>query len=244
LENEPARERNATGGAGIDPGTRQTAGFGRSKQMILESTRYRIDEHRAQSFLDACRKAGGHLEFRGIRYELTRCADQPQWYTFRIEWESAQQQRRFLEDPAGKAFRDVVNSFERDVEERRQWYLTDVGRRSTAPAGGVPGPLPDRAPWNRLSPWIAEHIQGKIRVEEMAECVNMSPRNFARVFRREFGVPPGEFLDRLRVSAATQDLGDWTQSIEQIAATRGIWQQQHDEAGVPSRGRLRPERVP
>jgi AraC-like DNA-binding protein len=190
--------------------------------MILESTRYRIDEHRAQSFLDACRKAGGHLEFRGIRYELTRCADQPQWYTFRIEWESAQQQRRFLEDPAGKAFRDVVNSFERDVEERRQWYLTDVGRRSTAPAGGVPGPLPDRAPWNRLSPWIAEHIQGKIRVEEMAECVNMSPRNFARVFRREFGVPPGEFLDRLRVSAATQDLGDWTQSIEQIAATRGF----------------------
>jgi transcriptional regulator GlxA family with amidase domain len=84
------------------------------------------------------------------------------------------------------------------------------------------GAVPDRSPWNRLYPWILEHLPQNILVEQMAERVNMSPRNFARVFRREFRVPPGEFLERVRVAAAKSDLLATAQCIEQIAVAKGF----------------------
>jgi AraC-like DNA-binding protein len=133
--------------------------------------------------------------------------------------------RRFREDLAGQAFRRSLRDFEPDIQERRRWELTEVVHIPAELLSGVTeslGVLPDRPPWNRLYPWILERLHQKILVEQMAERVNMSPRNFARVFRREFRLSPGEFLDRVRVAAARADLEEGVQSVEQVADARGF----------------------
>ena len=193
--------------------------------MVVQYTRYIIAENRTLAFLDAHRKAIQHLQFRCVRYELTHCSEEREWYTLRIEWDSREELRRFTADAAGNAFLQAVGGFTRDVQEQRQWELTDVVHTPMATGSGMAegyDTLPCRSPWNRLYPWILEHLQRKILVEQMAERVNMSPRNFARVFRHEFRVPPGEFLDRVRVAAAKSDLEDNTHSIEQIALSKGF----------------------
>ena len=193
--------------------------------LVVQYTRYRIDENRRQAFLDAHREAGPHLQFRCLRYELTHCSDERDWYTLRIEWESVEELRRFSGDMAGKAFLQAVNGFAHDIQEQRQWELTDIVHTAAASRSGFAegfGSLPGLPPWNRLYPWILEHLPQKILVEQMAERVNMSPRNFARVFRREFRIPPGEFLDRVRVAAAKHLLQEGVQSIEQIATATGF----------------------
>jgi AraC-like DNA-binding protein len=196
-----------------------------TKKMIVECTRYKIGEGRRQTFIEVVREAARHLWLRCVRYELTCCSDDHEWYTLRIEWESSEQLRRFRDNTAGKAFRQAVNSFERHIQEHRQWELTEVPPKPmTSGVGFAEGlsALPDRSPWNRLYPWIQERLPQKILVEQMADVVNMSPRNFARVFRREFRVPPGEFLDRVRVAAAKTDLEQMELSIEQIATSHGF----------------------
>jgi len=193
--------------------------------MVVQYTRYRIGEHRRQAFLDAHREASRHLQFRCVRYELTHCADEGDWYTLRIEWASREDLCRFSEGMAGLAFLQVINGFARDIQEQRQWDLTDIVQNGMAVGSEIAvgfGDLPVRSPWNRLYPWILERLEEKILVEQMAERVNMSPRNFARVFQRDFDVPPGEFLDRVRVAAAKRDLEQDAQSIDQIAAARGF----------------------
>ena len=132
---------------------------------------------------------------------------------------------RFREYLAGKVFHQAVSGFERDIQEDRHWELTDVVHRPVTMGWQIAeglGILPDRPPWIRLYPWLLEHLHERILVERMAEQVNMSPRNFARVFRCEFHVPPGEFLDRVRLASAKSDLESGMQSIEQIAIARGF----------------------
>jgi AraC-like DNA-binding protein len=193
--------------------------------VVVEYTRFRIAGNRAQAFLDALRKAIRHIQFRCLGCELTCCSDDREWYTLRIEWESAEQLRRFHEDLAGQAFRRALRDFESDIQEQRHWELTNVVHVPAALLSGITESLyivPDRPPWNRLYPWILERLHQKILVEQMAERVNMSPRNFARVFRREFRLSPGEFLDRVRVAAAKTDLEEGIQSVEQVADARGF----------------------
>jgi transcriptional regulator GlxA family with amidase domain len=50
----------------------------------------------------------------------------------------------------------------------------------------------------------------------------MSPRNFARAFRRETGVTPGEYVERARVERARQRLEQSTDPIDAVARTCGF----------------------
>jgi AraC-like DNA-binding protein len=75
---------------------------------------------------------------------------------------------------------------------------------------------------NRLPVWILDHLGENLAVEQMAAQVNMSPRNFVRVFGREFHMTPGEYLDRVRVEAARKQLENTNETIEKIAAAVGF----------------------
>jgi AraC-like DNA-binding protein len=196
----------------------------RSSEMVVEYTRYKIENSRKSAFVDTHRRAIRYLDSRSIRYELTQCSDQPEWYTFRTEWESSEQLGRFLDDAAGKAFLHALSGFEHDIQEQRFWELTDVVHSTMALLSRIAEDLrilTVRPPWDRLYPWIIERSRQKTLVGEMAERVNMRPRNFARVFRREFCIPAGEFLVRVRVAAAKSDLEEGM-SIKQIAVRRGF----------------------
>jgi transcriptional regulator GlxA family with amidase domain len=78
------------------------------------------------------------------------------------------------------------------------------------------------SPMNRLQVWILDHLDENLTVERLAARVNMSSRNFARVFGREFQMTPGEYLDRVRVEASRKRLEDTDETIESIAAAVGF----------------------
>jgi transcriptional regulator GlxA family with amidase domain len=85
--------------------------------------------------------------------------------------------------------------------------------------------LDDGAPLAELLAWMADHPGADLSVGKLAQRVAMSPRNFARVFRRHTGVTPARFVARLRLEAARRRLEQSAQSgakVEAIAATCGF----------------------
>jgi transcriptional regulator GlxA family with amidase domain len=68
---------------------------------------------------------------------------------------------------------------------------------------------------------IAERPDGDLSVEALAECVNMSARNFVRVFTREVGLTPGKFVELSRIEAARSQLEQSKLPIGEIAKQCG-----------------------
>jgi transcriptional regulator GlxA family with amidase domain len=82
--------------------------------------------------------------------------------------------------------------------------------------------LAERMPLRELQGWIADNLDGDLRVESLAERAAMSPRNFARAFRREVGMTPAAYVTELRVESARQRLEGGSEPIENVAASCGF----------------------
>jgi AraC-like DNA-binding protein len=54
-----------------------------------------------------------------------------------------------------------------------------------------------------LQIWIAEHLQTKLSVEDLADRMSMSVRNFERVFTREVGTTPSQYASDARGGSAS-----------------------------------------
>ncbi|WP_369062965.1 GlxA family transcriptional regulator [Burkholderia gladioli] len=67
-----------------------------------------------------------------------------------------------------------------------------------------------------------EHLAEALPVERLADAARLSPRQFARAFRRETGETPAKAVERLRVEAARLRLQDGSEPIEQIALAVGF----------------------
>ncbi|MEX3629465.1 MAG: helix-turn-helix domain-containing protein [Burkholderia sp.] len=67
-----------------------------------------------------------------------------------------------------------------------------------------------------------EHLAEALPVERLAHAASLSPRQFARAFRRETGETPAKAVERLRVEAARLRLQDGSEPIEQIAMAVGF----------------------
>lgn len=80
----------------------------------------------------------------------------------------------------------------------------------------------ERAPLRELQRWIADNLDADLRVEALAERAAMSPRNFARFFRREVGMTPAAYVEELRVERARQLLEDSGEAIDLISARCGF----------------------
>ena len=78
--------------------------------------------------------------------------------------------------------------------------------------------LAERRPLRELQSWIADNLDADLRVETLAERAAMSPRNFARFFRREIGMTPAAYVEELRVERARQLLEDSADPVELISA--------------------------
>jgi transcriptional regulator GlxA family with amidase domain len=82
--------------------------------------------------------------------------------------------------------------------------------------------LAERDPLREIQGWIADHLDGDLRVEVLAERASMSPRNFARAFRREVGMTPAAYVTELRVERARQRLESGAEPIDQVAIGVGF----------------------
>jgi transcriptional regulator GlxA family with amidase domain len=80
----------------------------------------------------------------------------------------------------------------------------------------------DRTPLRELQVWILDNLGEPLTVEQLAERVGMSPRNFARVFAEQTGVTPARFVTQVRVETARRRLEESSQSIELIAEECGF----------------------
>jgi transcriptional regulator GlxA family with amidase domain len=73
-----------------------------------------------------------------------------------------------------------------------------------------------------LQIWIAENLGKRLSVEVLAERMAMSVRNFERVFTREVGTTPSQYVLQMRVEAARRELERTDRGIKQIASGNGF----------------------
>jgi transcriptional regulator GlxA family with amidase domain len=86
-----------------------------------------------------------------------------------------------------------------------------------------------RRPLSELQAWMTEHPDADLSVEALARRAGMSPRNFARVFKAEIGVPPARYVELLRVESARHRLESGQGSVDEVA----------DDCGFGSRETMR-----
>jgi len=82
--------------------------------------------------------------------------------------------------------------------------------------------LAERRPLRELQLWLPDNLTSDLSTEALAARAQMSVRNFGRAFRREVGLTPAKYVDRLRVEAACLRLADSTQKMQRIAVQCGF----------------------
>lgn len=70
--------------------------------------------------------------------------------------------------------------------------------------------------------YVLSHLDGDLRVEQLAELAAMSLRHFARTFLSEVGVTPARFVERARVEAARRLLEDSSAGVDEVARRCGF----------------------
>jgi len=83
--------------------------------------------------------------------------------------------------------------------------------------------IEDRGIFDDLHLWVGDNLSRKeLSVDLLAERANMSPRNFARQYKKETGRTPARALELFRLEAARRMLQDSHQSVKQIAGLCGF----------------------
>lgn len=70
--------------------------------------------------------------------------------------------------------------------------------------------------------WLKDKLEQPISIENIAESMNMSIRNFSRVFLKESGMTPGKFLEKMRLDQAKNMLEYTDISTELVAEKCGF----------------------
>jgi transcriptional regulator GlxA family with amidase domain len=83
-------------------------------------------------------------------------------------------------------------------------------------------PAARRPTLRELQAWLPDHLAEDLSVETLAERAFMSPRNFARAFRREVGVTPAAYVASLRVERARLELEAGDAPVEVVARRCGF----------------------
>jgi len=73
-----------------------------------------------------------------------------------------------------------------------------------------------------LQIWIADHLEARLSVEDLADRMSMSLRNFERVFTREVGTTPSQYVLQMRVEAARRLLERTDGGLKQVASAAGF----------------------
>jgi transcriptional regulator GlxA family with amidase domain len=82
--------------------------------------------------------------------------------------------------------------------------------------------MAESRPIRELQAWIGEHLDEGLSVAALAARVHLSERQFSRVFRREVGTTPAEYVERLRVERARSVLETDPAPLEAVARRCGF----------------------
>jgi transcriptional regulator GlxA family with amidase domain len=73
-----------------------------------------------------------------------------------------------------------------------------------------------------LQIWIADHVNATLTVTALAHRMSMSVRTFERVFTREVGTTPSQYVLQIRVEAARRLLERTTGGLKEVASDTGF----------------------
>jgi AraC family transcriptional regulator len=79
----------------------------------------------------------------------------------------------------------------------------------------------------RVTDWMAENLGEEFSLSRLAEQVGMSEFHFNRLFKRATGVPPSQYLIRLRIDAASRLLRETKKSVITVANDVGYSNPSH-----------------
>ncbi len=76
--------------------------------------------------------------------------------------------------------------------------------------------------FDQLHNWVLNNIDDSLTVENLADYVAMSPRNFARLFASKTGITPGRYIELIRIEKAKELLSHTEQTVNEIASLSGF----------------------
>jgi transcriptional regulator GlxA family with amidase domain len=100
-------------------------------------------------------------------------------------------------------------------------FLRRPGGQSQFSAAMASQPA-ERQPLREVQAWMSDNLDADLSVPALAERAFMSPRNFARAFKREVGMTPATYVEALRVERARALLETSQQAIDDIALRCGF----------------------
>ena len=80
----------------------------------------------------------------------------------------------------------------------------------------------EREPVRELQAWIAEHPDEDHSVSALAARLHLSERQLSRVFRRELGAAPADYVEQVRVERARSLLETTSDDLSIVAARSGF----------------------
>ncbi len=79
-----------------------------------------------------------------------------------------------------------------------------------------------RAPIREVQEYVVANPGADLSLATLAGRVHLSPRHFARLFRAEVGIPPGVYVERIRLEAARRVIECTDRPLAAVAADTGL----------------------
>ena len=172
-----------------------------------------LDGRRATTHWSACEKLGRD-------YPAVRVEPESIWTRDGSVWTSAgvtagmDLALALVEDDLGRG----------DALTIARWLVLFLHRPGTQAqfSAQLSAQLADRESLRELQGWLPDHLDADLSVEAMARRAAMSPRHFARSFRRQVGTTPARYVERARLEAARRRLEESNDPVERVAAACGF----------------------
>ncbi|MBK8461116.1 MAG: DJ-1/PfpI family protein [Micropruina sp.] len=84
------------------------------------------------------------------------------------------------------------------------------------------GQAADTAPVRDLLSWLRDHLTDDLSIAALARQINLSERQFTRIFKAEVGATAADHVEAVRLDSACRLLEATNRTIEQIAKTCGF----------------------